>query len=72
MVQQIVCYVDKCGYHGKNGFCLNKLTVINDQGVCKYLTRSGWDQKVEDWMKNTYREPKEENNNDFSNDEERV
>lgn len=59
-MQQIICYVDKCGYHGKSGFCLNKLTVINDQGVCKYLTKPGWDQKVEDWMKNTYREPKEE------------
>ena len=45
-MQLLICKVDKCGYHGGNGFCLNKLTVINEQGVCKYLTKPGWDQKV--------------------------
>ena len=61
MLQTIRCKFQGCGYCSKSGFCLNRLTVINDQGVCEYLTKPGWDQQIkEDWMKNTYVPPIEE------------
>lgn len=44
MLQTIRCKFQGCGYCSKSGFCLNRLTVINDQGVCEYLTKPGWDQ----------------------------
>ena len=46
-MQTVYCKVKKCGFNGKNGFCLNRLTVINEQGVCKYLTKPDWDKKVD-------------------------
>ena len=45
--------VKNCGYCSNNGFCLNRLTVINQQGVCKYLTKPGWDQKIDPKWFNT-------------------
>ena len=45
-MQTVYCLVRNCGYCGSNGFCLNRLTVINEQGVCKYLTKPGWENKV--------------------------
>lgn len=53
------CEIQNCGYRGDNGFCLNRVVVINEQGVCKYLTKPGWDLPVEDRFKSNYkaREP---------------
>lgn len=58
-MQTVICKVRNCGFCSQNGFCLNRLTVINDQGVCKYLTKPGWDQPVQNWLKNTYTPPEE-------------
>lgn len=63
MNQNIICKVTNCGFCSPSGFCLKKLTVINNQGVCDYITREGWDRQVEDWEKNTYREPREPDQN---------
>lgn len=51
----VVCKIQNCGYCSDSGFCLNRLVVINEQGVCKRLTKPGWEQKVEEKFKNNYR-----------------
>ncbi len=52
-MQTVICKVRNCGFCSQNGFCLNRLTVINEQGVCKYLTKPGWDNKVDEkWFNN--------------------
>ena len=58
----IICKIQNCGFHSENGFCLNRLVAINEQGICDYLTKPGWDQPVEDMFKNNYnpREPVQE------------
>ena len=62
MIQTIICNVRGCGFCSENGFCLNRLTVITDQGICKYITKPGWDRKVDEEEKNTgvFVEEKEE------------
>ena len=61
MDQMIICKVPNCAYRSKSGFCLNRLTVINEQGVCNWLTKPGWDQQIrEEWRKNTWRPVQEE------------
>lgn len=59
MNQTIVCKVKQCGFCSSSGFCLSKLTVINENGVCKYLTRPDWKSPVEDRWKNIYKEPRQ-------------
>ena len=49
------CTVQNCGYCSENGFCLNRLVAINEQGMCNYLTKPGWNEPVEDRFKNNYR-----------------
>lgn len=44
-MQNVICAVRDCGFCSINGFCLNKLVVINCNGVCKWLSKPGWDQK---------------------------
>lgn len=56
------CKFQGCGYCSNSGFCLNRLVVINGQGMCEYLTKPGWDQQVEDIFKNNYVAPIEEEN----------
>ena len=61
MLATIKCEFQGCGYRSKSGFCLNRLTVISDQGVCKYLTKPGWQNPIEEeWKKNTYIPPRED------------
>ena len=55
ILQTVVCKVKNCGYYSQSGFCLNRLTVINPQGVCDYLTKPGWDKPVDYRFKNTYK-----------------
>lgn len=43
-MQNVICGIRNCGYCSASGFCLNRLVVINEQGVCKWLTKPGWDQ----------------------------
>lgn len=52
------CKIQNCGYCSNSGFCLNRLVVINEQGVCKYLTKADWEQKIEDRFKDNYFEEK--------------
>ena len=55
-MQTIICKVKNCAFCSEHGFCLNRLTVINENGVCNWLTKPGWDQKVnEPWRFNTYK-----------------
>ena len=54
------CKFQGCGYCSNSGFCLNRLIVINEQGVCSYLTKPGWDRAIEDEFKNNYVAPIEE------------
>ena len=53
-MQVVYCKVKNCGFHGSNGFCLNRLTVINEQGICKYLTKPDWNKPVDPkWFNNS-------------------
>lgn len=59
-MQTVICGFKGCGFCSQSGFCLNRLVVINEQGVCKYLTKPGWDRVPEDFEKSTYIKSKEE------------
>ena len=61
-MQTVYCMVRNCGYCGSNGFCLNRLTVINEQGMCKYLTKPGWEERIEEKWFNNYTPPEEQEN----------
>ena len=54
MRHQIICNVRNCGFNSQSGFCLNRLTVINNQGVCEYLTKPGWERPIEEEEKDSY------------------
>lgn len=40
------CTIQRCGYCSENGFCLNRIVVINERGMCDYLTIPGWEEPV--------------------------
>ena len=72
-MQTVYCLVRNCGYCGNNGFCLNRLTVINEQGVCKYLTKPGWENKVDEkWFNNRDAATLIESNNEASDNDKEV
>ena len=50
-MQNVICKVRNCGYCSASGFCLNRLVVINEQGVCNWLTKPGWNQQVSEMYK---------------------
>lgn len=58
-MQYIVCRVKDCAFCSQNGFCLNRMLVINEQGVCDWVIKPGWDKSVQEIMKSNYkpREP---------------
>ena len=43
-MQNIICSIGQCGFHGASGFCQKRVVKINDQGVCNWLTKPGWEQ----------------------------
>lgn len=51
-MQNVICQIKSCGYCSVNGFCLNRLVVINEQGVCNWLTKPGWRGPIEEKYKN--------------------
>ena len=53
-MQNVICAIRNCGYCSPNGFCLNRCVVINEQGVCKYITKPGWEQGIERQFKSSY------------------
>ena len=53
-MQNVFCSVRNCGFNSSSGFCLNRLVVINEQGVCKYLTKEGWEQEVKKQFKSSF------------------
>lgn len=55
MNQQVVCNFIQCPFRSSNGFCLNRLTVITEHGMCKHLTRPDWQDPIEDRFKNNYK-----------------
>lgn len=66
----IRCKLQNCGYCSNSGFCLNRLVVINEQGVCEYLTKPGWDQQIEDRFKSNYQSPRAPVEEDLTDPEE--
>ena len=60
MFQQIVCKISQCPFCSQSGFCLNRLVVINEQGVCKHLTRPDWQDAIAEEFKSNYRPPVKE------------
>lgn len=44
------CGISQCSFN-KEGDCLNRVIRINENGVCKYLTKDGWMNPVEDQYK---------------------
>lgn len=54
-MQIVVCKIQNCGFRSANGFCLNRLVCITDQGICKHLTKEGWNRQVEEFEKSTWR-----------------
>ena len=53
-MQNVFCSIRNCGFNSSSGFCLNRLVVINEQGVCKYLTKEGWEQEVNKQFKSNF------------------
>ena len=53
-MQNVFCSIRNCGFNSSSGFCLNRLVVINEQGVCKYLTKEGWEQEVSKQFKSNF------------------
>ena len=53
-MQNVFCSVRDCGFNSDSGFCLNRLVVINQQGVCKRLTKEGWNQEVSKQFKSSF------------------
>lgn len=60
MFQEVICKNSQCPYRSNSGFCLNRLVVINEQGVCQHLTRRDWHEPIEEKYKSNYRPPEEE------------
>ena len=48
------CAIQNCGYCSNSGFCLNRVVGINEQGMCNYLTKPGWNEPVEDRFKDNF------------------
>lgn len=46
-MQNVICKFEKCGSRSKNGFCLNRMVVITEQGQCERLLKEGWDKPIE-------------------------
>ena len=59
-MQSIICTIRDCGYCSANGFCLNRLVKINEQGICSYLQKPGWNQQVDKKFKSNYNPWEEE------------
>lgn len=53
-MQNVICAIKDCGYCSVNGFCLNRVVRINEQGVCNFLTKQGWNQQIEEEYKSVY------------------
>ena len=53
-MQNVVCAIKNCGYCSVNGFCLNRVVKINENGVCSFLTKQGWEQQIEEKYKSVY------------------
>ena len=61
-MQTVRCKIPKCPFCSVSGFCLNRLVVINEQGVCNFLTRPDWINKIiEEYEKSTYVAPEQKN-----------
>lgn len=53
-MQSVVCKIEPCPYRSKNGFCLNRVVAINEQGVCSHLTKARWQEPIPDEYKSNY------------------
>ena len=53
-MQNVICRFEKCGSRSKNGFCLNRMVVITEQGQCERLLKEGWDKPIEKQFSSNY------------------
>lgn len=53
-MQSVVCKIEACPYRSKNGFCLNRVVAINEQGICSHLTKARWQEPIPDEYKSNY------------------
>ena len=53
-MQVVICKIEACPYRSKNGFCLNRVIQINEQGICNHLTKARWQEKIPDEYKSNY------------------
>lgn len=53
-MQEVVCQVLQCGCRSKNGFCLNRIVSIAQNGGCTWIGKPGWQKPIENEFKSTY------------------
>lgn len=53
-MQNVICAIRNCGYCSENGFCLNRVVRIDEQGMCSWLRKQGWNQQIEKKYKSSY------------------
>ena len=59
-MQVVVCKFQGCGFRSVSGFCMKRVLCVNEQGVCSYLTKQGWDKEVNPWEKSNWMLPEQE------------
>lgn len=53
-MQEVICQVMQCGCRSQNGFCLNRVVSINQNGGCSWIGKPGWQKPIENEFKSTY------------------
>ena len=57
MIQTVICKIPQCPFRSESGYCLNRLTIVNENGVCQHLTRPDWQNAIDKKYMNNYRPP---------------
>lgn len=68
-MQMILCKINQCPFHSSNGFCLNRMVVIDENGGCKYITSPKRKRTIEPWEKSTWIDKEQENEKKFIEEE---
>lgn len=53
-MQYVICRISQCPYCSQSGFCLNRVVMINEQGICSHLTKGNWQQPIPNEFKTNY------------------
>ena len=46
----VKCRIFQCPFN-KEGDCLNRVLIINENGVCRYITKDGWLNPIDEKYK---------------------